>query len=78
MSINLNFLVPNYSPAKIKKIRERSKVTPTMLASVLGVSYKTLQSWEAGTEKMPLPERRLMTRFRLRSWLDFWIYKFMK
>jgi len=43
--------VKAYSPAEIKTLREQGSYTQTRFGDLLGVSLKTVQAWEAGTNK---------------------------
>jgi putative transcriptional regulator len=43
--------VKTYSPAEIKTLREQGRYTQIRFGNLLGVSLKTVQSWEAGTNK---------------------------
>jgi len=40
-----------YSPHEIKKLREKLQFTQTYFGELLGVSLKTIQAWESGTNK---------------------------
>jgi len=42
---------PVFKPVKIKKIRERVKVSQPIFAMYLNTSQSTVQKWEAGTKK---------------------------
>ena len=41
----------NYSPQEIRKLRIKLQYTQTYFGELLGVSLKTIQAWEAGTNK---------------------------
>ena len=43
--------VPIYTPNTIKALRERLCLPQGMFGSVVGVSGKTIESWEAGTRR---------------------------
>ena len=43
--------VPSYAPGAIKSLRERLRLPQGLFGSVVGVSGKTIESWEAGTRK---------------------------
>ena len=45
----------------IKTIRKNNHLTQTTLAAILGVSEKTVEAWEAGTNKPSGPARRLLS-----------------
>jgi len=49
-----------YSRTKIKEIRERQKMTQKLFAQALGVSVKTVESWETGTNKPSGSASRLL------------------
>jgi putative transcriptional regulator len=40
-----------YTAAEIKEIRARHRMTQRLFAEALGVSIKTVESWEAGTNR---------------------------
>jgi len=43
--------VPFYAPKSIKELRERLRLSQGVFSSVVGVSDKTIEAWEAGTRK---------------------------
>jgi len=43
--------IPSYAPKSIKALRERLRLPQCLFASVVGVSGKTVEAWEAGTRK---------------------------
>ena len=43
--------IPDYTPAAIKALRERLFLPQGMFGSIVGVSGKTVEAWEAGTRK---------------------------
>ena len=43
--------VVHYSPEKIKELRMKLRLTQACLGELMGVSLKTIQAWEAGTNK---------------------------
>jgi len=49
------------SPAEIKAVRENLKMSQSVFALVIGVSKKTVESWEAGRYKPDGAARRLIT-----------------
>lgn len=49
-----------YDAADIKRIRNDIGVTQVVFASILGVSKKTVEAWEAGRNKPDGPARRLL------------------
>lgn len=49
------------SPTEIKAVRENLKMSQSVFAIVIGVSKKTVESWEAGRYKPDGAARRLIT-----------------
>ncbi|MCL2527386.1 MAG: helix-turn-helix domain-containing protein [Defluviitaleaceae bacterium] len=49
------------SPTEIKAVRENLKMSQSMFAQVIGVSKKTVESWEAGRYKPDGAARRLIS-----------------
>ena len=43
--------VTHYTPEEIKELRIRLQYTQTYFGELMGVSLKTIQAWEAGTNK---------------------------
>ena len=43
--------VPDYKPLQIKAVRERLGLTQSILGGIVGVSTKTVESWESGYRK---------------------------
>jgi putative transcriptional regulator len=43
--------IPEYEPKTIKALREKLLLPQGMFGSVVGVSGKTVEAWEAGTRK---------------------------
>jgi len=43
--------IPVYAPKAIKALRERLRLPQGMFGSVVGVSDKTIEAWEAGKRK---------------------------
>ena len=43
--------IKNYTPHEIKAIREKNQFSQSFFGEYLGVSLKTIQAWEAGTNK---------------------------
>ena len=41
--------VPTYTAQDVKAIRKKVNMTQTLFAQMLGVSKKTIEAWEAGT-----------------------------
>lgn len=52
--------LPSYSPQQIKEIRSRIGLTQTNLSIFLGVSSRTVESWEIGKSKPLGSSRRLL------------------
>jgi len=49
------------SPTEIKAVRENLKMSQSVFAIVIGVSKKTVESWESGRYKPDGAARRLIT-----------------
>jgi putative transcriptional regulator len=49
------------SPEEIKATREQLKLSQTLFASVIGVSKKSVESWESGRYKPDGAARRLIS-----------------
>lgn len=56
-------LPPRLSPAKIRALRTKQKMSQGVFASFLNVSVKTVQSWEQGTRVPKAGEARLLQLF---------------
>jgi putative transcriptional regulator len=52
--------LPDFSAEDIKEIRRPSGLTQRTFAAVLGVSVKTVEAWETGTNSPIGPARRLL------------------
>jgi len=52
--------LPIYSSEEIKAIREKNKVTQKLFAKALGVSVKTVEAWEKGTNSPSGIARRML------------------
>lgn len=52
--------IPSYSPSDIKTIRVNTKLSQKVLAEVIGVSSKTVESWEQGKNKPNGSSARLL------------------
>ena len=52
--------LPDFSADDIKEIRRSSGLTQKTFADVLGVSVKTVEAWETGTNSPIGPARRLL------------------
>jgi len=53
--------VPDFKAEEIKEIRNKAGMTQTFFAAFFGVSKKTVEAWEAGTNKPTGPARRLLS-----------------
>ena len=54
--------IPDYTPERVKFLREREELTQSQLAKYMNVSLKTVQSWEAKNPKHPSgPAAKLLT-----------------
>lgn len=51
--------VPDFTAEEIKNIRNNLSMTQSIFAAVLGVSVKTVEAWEAGTN-IPIGTARRM------------------
>ncbi|MCL2198603.1 MAG: helix-turn-helix domain-containing protein [Defluviitaleaceae bacterium] len=49
----------DYQPHEIKAIREKNQYSQSFFGEFLGVSLKTVQAWEAGTNKPTGTARRI-------------------
>jgi len=52
--------VPSYNPTQIKDIRVRLGLTQGLMGSVVGVSTKTIEAWEAGWRSPSATARRVL------------------
>ncbi|MDR2903340.1 MAG: helix-turn-helix domain-containing protein [Clostridiales bacterium] len=52
--------VKEFSKEDIKRIRTARKMTQRIFAEIIGVSQKTVESWEAGTNKPTGSAKRVM------------------
>jgi len=53
--------LPNYTAAEIKSIRNRAGMTQSYFARYMGISKKTVESWEGGLSNPTGPARRLLS-----------------
>jgi len=53
-TVQLDLQTKPYGPGEVKQARLRLNVSQAILARFLGVSIKTLRSWEQGTRPVPL------------------------
>lgn len=59
-----------YKPNDVRRTRKRLCVSQTILARWMGVSAKTVQSWEQGGRPVPGPARRLFDELNVNT--DYW------
>ena len=52
--------IPEYSAEDIRNIRNGQKMSQAMFAGFLGVSLKTVESWESGHKSPGGPARRIL------------------
>jgi len=52
--------VKEYSPAQIKRMRERNKASQAVFAAYLNTSVSTIQKWERGEKRPNGPSLRLL------------------
>jgi putative transcriptional regulator len=52
--------VPDYSPEQIRKLRDRYRLSQTVLASMLNTSLSTVQKWEIGEKHPSGPSLKLI------------------
>ncbi|MGN0655043.1 MAG: helix-turn-helix domain-containing protein [Oscillospiraceae bacterium] len=57
--------LPEISAEEIKALRNEIGLTQSMFAAVIGVSTKTVEAWEAGTNRPIGPARRMISLIRL-------------
>lgn len=53
--------VPKYSPAKIKSIRARHRLSQAVMAAALNASLSTVRQWEIGDKKPSGPAAKLLS-----------------
>ncbi len=53
--------LPKFRGPDIKKIRNKLNLSQSMFAKILGVSIKTVEAWEAGTNEPMGPAKRLLS-----------------
>ncbi|MHC1772699.1 MAG: helix-turn-helix domain-containing protein [Flexilinea sp.] len=56
--------IPVFSAEEIKSIREKTKLTQSSFAFMIGVSKKTIETWEAGTSHPAGAARRLLSMIK--------------
>jgi len=59
-----------YKADDVRRTRNRMGVSQAILAQLLGVSVKTVQSWEQGERPVPGPARRLFDDFNTNT--NYW------
>jgi len=59
-TVSLDLQVREYGPEDVKHARRVLNASQTLLAKFLGVSVKTLRSWEQGTRPVPLIASRYL------------------
>ena len=52
--------VPDYSPDQIKLLRERYRISQSVMASILNTSLSTIQKWEIGEKHPSGPSQKLL------------------
>ena len=52
--------VPEYSSASIRALRERYRISQSVLASILNTSVSTVQQWEIGEKHPSGPSLKLL------------------
>lgn len=55
---------PEFTAEEIKNVRSELEMTQTIFAAVLGVSKKTVEAWEAGTNTPIGTARRMLGMLR--------------
>lgn len=63
-TLRLNLAPSDCGPDDVRLIRKSLNVSQAVLARLMGVSSKTIQSWEQGTRPLPGPARRLLDEFK--------------
>ncbi len=53
--------VPDFDSNEIKEVRNSLNMTQSTFAAVMGVSIKTVEAWEAGTNKPIGTARRMLS-----------------
>jgi len=53
-------VVPSFTGAKIKALRERYEITQAKLALILNTSLSTVRQWEIGEKRPSGPSRKLL------------------
>ena len=55
--------VPHYKSNEVKKIRQKLDLTQKSFAFLMGVSVKTVEAWESGTNEPNGTARRMLSLF---------------
>ena len=55
------------SPADLKSLRLTFRWSQSRLAEELDVTRNTIQRWESGTSKIPVPVQRLLEEWKRRQ-----------
>jgi putative transcriptional regulator len=63
--VKLNLEPRRYTADEIKWTRERLRVSQAIFAQLMGVSPKTIEAWEAGTNRPDGPVHRLLEEINL-------------
>lgn len=53
--------IPNFSPQEIRDLRNNLSMTQSTFAAVIGVSQKTIEAWERGTNEPIGSARRILS-----------------
>ncbi len=56
----LTIEVPKYDAEKIRAIRDRYKLSQSVLASILNISLSTVRQWEIGKKRPSGPSQKLL------------------
>lgn len=59
--------IKKYTPKQIKQIRHKINMTQKELALYMGVSIKTIEAWEKGTNTPSGSSSRILTMFELNN-----------
>lgn len=62
-TIKLNLEPAQHGPEDVRRARRALGISQAVFAQLLGVSPKTVQSWEQGGQPVPGPARRLLDEF---------------
>jgi len=56
--------VPKFSAQEIKRVRDSLEMTQSTFAAVMGVSIKTVEAWESGTNQPIGTARRMLSMLK--------------